>query len=220
MKKCLILANGDPPKKSWINYLSKQDYSTLICADGGANSAKKLGVIPDVIIGDFDSISNESIRFFKSKSKIIKVSRQNDTDVEKSIKYAISKSYTKAILLGATGDRLDHTFCNIGILLRYKSKIDISILHGKSFMSIYEKNVELKTTPGEVISIYGIEKGTKIISKGLRYPLKNISLQFGTKESTSNTAIGGKVELKIKNGKIIVVREYEILRKNGFFRDN
>jgi len=218
MKKCLILANGDAPPKSVITYLQKTGYSTLICADGGANTAFKMNLIPDFIIGDFDSITDESFDFFESKTKFIKLNRQNDTDVEKALKLAISKKYSEAILLGATGDRLDHSFCNIGVLLKFSDRINTAMMHQKSFMKVYQSTITLNTEIGEIISLYGIDKKTKISTTGLKYKLNNESLPFGVSESTSNVAMSSKVSIKISKGKILIVRDYEVLKRNDFFR--
>ena len=217
MKKCIILANGEPPPKRVFNYLIRNDFQTLICADGGANSAEKLNIVPDYIIGDLDSINPPVYDYFYDKCEIIKVNRQNDTDVEKCLKFAIKKKINEVILLGATGNRLDHTFCNLGIVIKYFNKISIKILHQKSLLTAYSGNVTLRTFPDETISIYGIDSRTKISSKGLRYRLKNITLPFGIKESTSNVALKNKVELKIKNGIVFVIRDFETMRKYGLF---
>ena len=107
LKKCIILANGKASKKSVIQFLQRKNYSTLICADGGANQARKLSLTPDFIIGDLDSIKKQTTNFYKNKSKIIKQKRQNDTDVEKCLKFAIKNKFEEAVLLGVTGDRLD-----------------------------------------------------------------------------------------------------------------
>jgi thiamine pyrophosphokinase len=214
MKKCVILANGQPPLKSTFNYFSKKGYSTLICADGGANTAKKLNLLPDIIIGDLDSITREVFNYYKNKSTIIKIDRQNDTDVEKCLKYVIKKKFKEAVLVGATGDRLDHSICNLGIVIKYSPQIDITVIHQKSLLKSYTGNVILKTFPGEIISLYGINDRTKITSHGLKYRLKRLALPYGKKESTSNIALADKVELNIKNGNILVVREYELMKKH------
>lgn len=216
MKKCIILANGQPPKRSTINFLVEKGYSTLICADGGANTAMKLKLLPDFIIGDLDSINNVALNYYKNKSTIIKISRQNDTDVEKCLKYAIKNKFTEAVLLGATGDRLDHSFCNLGIVLKFSKKISVSVVHQKSILRTYSGNVSLNTVMGEVISFYGIKSNTRISSKGLKYQLNNIALPFGEKESTSNIALNDKVELKITSGNIFVVRDFELMKKHDF----
>jgi thiamine pyrophosphokinase len=73
----------------------------------------------------------------------------------------------------------------------------------------------LKTHPKEIISIYAFDSKTKIKSYGLKYPLKNISLPFGKKESTSNEAVHKEVKLNVKGGKIFIIRDYEIMKKYG-----
>ncbi|MDO8548714.1 MAG: thiamine diphosphokinase [Ignavibacteria bacterium] len=215
MKKCIILANGKPPKKSVIQFLQKHKYSTLICADGGANKAKKLALTPDFIIGDMDSIKVATLKFYHNKSEIIKLKRQNDTDVEKCLKFAIQKGFQEAILSGVTGNRLDHTFCNLGIVIKFFNKIKLKLIAEGSLLIPYSGKVELKTSPGEIISLYGFDKKTKINSKGLKYPLKNIILPFGEKESTSNVSLSEKVFLKITGGVIFVVRNFNTAKPNA-----
>jgi len=217
MKKCIILANGKPPKKSIITFFQKKGFNKLICADGGSNSALKMKLIPDVIIGDLDSISSEALKEFKSVSKIIRINRQNDTDVEKCLKYAYSNKYDEALLLGATGNRLDHTFCNLGIVLKFFPQIKVSLVAENSFLKAYTGNVELKTFPGETISLYGISEKTKISSQELQYELQNVSLPFGMRESTSNIARKNLVKLKINKGVIFIIRDVNLMIKHDLF---
>ena len=215
MKKCIILANGKPPRKSIITFFQRRGYEKLICADGGANSALKMSIIPDVIIGDLDSISSEALKEYKSVSKIIRLKRQNDTDVEKCLKYAIRNKFEEALLVGATGNRLDHTFCNLGIVLKYFPQIKITLIAENSFLKAYTGKVELKTYPGETISLYGITSKTKISSSGLKYELKNTSLPFGFRESTSNIAKKNLFKLKISDGVVFVIRDVNIIIQHG-----
>ena len=217
MKKCIILANGKPPKKSVIKYFQDKDYKTIICADGGANSAYKLGLVPDYIIGDLDSAEQPVIKHFGKSSGIIKIDRQNDTDVEKCLKFAIGKKYTSAVLMGVTGDRLDHSFCNLGIVLKFFGKIQLSIAAENSYLTAFTGSTELASIPGETISLYGFDSKTKITSTGLKYPLKNTALPFGKKESTSNESRSVKVTLKISGGKIFVIRDFNYMKSNGLF---
>ena len=217
MKKCIILANGKPPQKSVVRFLMKKDFNTLICADGGSNSAKKLNLIPDFIIGDLDSSKESTLQYFNKKSKIIRITRQNDTDVEKCLKFVIKNKVREAVLLGVTGDRLDHTFCNLGIVIKFFDKIRLNIIAENSFLTAYKSTAQLKTLPGETISIYGFDSTTRIISKGLKFPLKNIALPFGQRESTSNVALSNNVNLRITGGVIFVIRDYNVMKKNDLF---
>jgi thiamine pyrophosphokinase len=214
MKKCTIIANGKPPSKSAVNFFLKKGYETIICADGGANSAKKLRITPDYIIGDLDSVKQSTLKYFKNKSEVIKISRQNDTDVEKCLKFAIKNGFNEVVLHGATGDRLDHTICNLGIIIKFFNKIKIILSAENSLLIPYKKEAFIKTKIGETISLYGFDKKTKITSYGLKYKLKNTSLPFGFRESTSNVATEKQVKLKISNGIIFLIRDLNNIRKN------
>ncbi len=218
MNKCLIIANGKPPDISVIEYFKKEGYSTIYCADGGSNSAKKLGIIPDYIIGDFDSITEETKLFFQNKSELIHIKSQNDTDVEKCIKHAVKNGIQEAILTGVTGDRLDHTLCNMSIVIKYFYQIKIKIAAEKSLLIPKTDLCKFITIPGEQVSLFGFNKRTKIISKGLKYKLDNIPLPFGEKESTSNVATDISVILLIKGGIIFIIRDLETIIKHDIFR--
>ncbi len=200
-----------------IIFFQKNGLETLICADGGANSALKLGLIPDYIIGDLDSADKAVLNKFKTKSTIINYKRQNDTDVEKCLKFAIKNKFKEALLVGVTGNRLDHTFCNLGIVLKFFNQINISLIAENSYLKPYKGKQKLKTFKGETISLYGFDRKTKITSQGLKYPLKDVSLPFGEKESTSNIATSNSLRLSITNGVIFVIRDFNTMRKHDLF---
>ncbi|MBK7629396.1 MAG: thiamine diphosphokinase [Ignavibacteriales bacterium] len=217
MKKCIIIANGKSPNKSIVNYFINKGYSTIICADGGANSAKKIGITPDFIIGDLDSVSNSTLKYFNKQSKIIKYKRQNDTDVEKGLKFAITKKFDEVVLLGVTGDRLDHTICNLGIVIKYFHQIKINLVSEKSFLIPAIKSINLKSKIGETISLYAFNKETKITSTGLKYKLNLTALPFGIKESTSNVSIQNLVKLKVTGGIVFIIRDFNFMKKHDLF---
>lgn len=217
MKKCIILANGKPPQKQIIKYLQTKNYSTVICADGGAYHAYKMNLLPDYIIGDLDSITNNTLQYYRSKSKITKLLRQNDTDVEKAIKFVVRKKFDEAVLLGVTGDRLDHTLCNLGIVIKYYNKIRLIIIAENSVLMPLSKINIIKSVPGETVSLYGFNKKTKITTKGLKYPLKKTALPFGERESTSNVSTSNEIKLDIEGGIIFVIRDINFLKSNDLF---
>jgi thiamine pyrophosphokinase len=217
MKKCIILANGKAPQKKVVTFLYKKGYDKLICADGGANSALKLNLVPDYIIGDLDSISKETLNYYSGKSEIIRITRQNDTDVEKCLKFAIRQKNEECVLLGGIGNRLDHSFCNLGIVLKFSDKIKIKVISDKSILTVEMGSVLFNTIPNEIISLYAFNDKTFISSKGLKYPLNKDILPFGSKESTSNIATSTEVQLKIEGGKIFLIRDYNTVSRNGLF---
>jgi thiamine pyrophosphokinase len=217
MKKCIIIANGKSPSKKVAEFFYDKGFNTIICADGGANSAQKIGIKPDFIIGDLDSISSSTLKYFKNKSTIIKINRQNDTDVEKCLKFAIKKKFDEVVLLGVTGDRLDHTICNLGIVIKFFNKIKIHISAENSFLSAFNKTLTFKSKINETISLYAFDQKTFITSKGLMYPLKKSSLAFGERESTSNVAVSESVELKINGGIVFIIRDFNFMKQHDLF---
>lgn len=217
MKKCIIIANGKSPSKNVVKYFYPKGFNTIICADGGANSARKIGIIPDFIIGDLDSVTLSTLKYFDKKSTIMQFKRQNDTDVEKCLKFAIKKKFDEVVLLGVTGNRLDHTICNLGIVIKFFDKIIVHISAEDSFLSAYNKSVVIKSKINETISLYAFDEHTFITSKGLKYPLKNSNLAFGEKESTSNVATLERIELIISGGIVFIIRDYNFMKKNDLF---
>ncbi|MDP3147540.1 MAG: thiamine diphosphokinase [Ignavibacteria bacterium] len=217
MKKCLIIGNGKAPEKKTILFLMKKGFDTIICADGGLNHAHKLKIIPHYIIGDFDSVDKRLLESYRDKSNIIQIKRQDDTDIEKCLKYAVKQKFSEAVLLSVTGDRLDHSFCNLGIALKFHDKINVRVISETSLLTVYEKQVSFAAKNGEYISLYAFDNKTKITSQGLKYPLRETRLPFGVRESTSNVAVKEEVKLNIKNGRIFVIRDFETMEKNDLF---
>ena len=103
---------------------------------------------------------------------------------------------------------MDHSFCNLGITLKFSDRIKIIIISERSVLTVEKGIVRFKTNLNEIISIYAFNNKTRITSIGLKYPLKNDILPFGVRESTSNIAIGNEVKLKIKGGKIFLIRNF------------
>lgn len=217
MKKCIIIANGKSPTNKVVDYFFKKSFNTIICADGGANSAKKLGIIPDYIIGDLDSIDKSVLKYFHKKSRIIQIKRQNDTDVEKCLKFAIKNKFSEVILLGVTGDRLDHTICNLGIIVKFFNKIKMLLVAENSFLIPINSETTIKSKIGETISLYAFNALTRITSSGLKYKLIETQLPFGVRESTSNVSTSSQVKLKVKNGIVFVIRDFNFIKKNDLF---
>jgi len=215
VKKCLIIGNGKRPDKKIVQFFIKKEYDTLFCADGGLRHMHKLKITPHFIIGDFDSVDKNLLDSYRNKSTVIQINRQNDTDIEKCLKVAIKHKFTEAILISVTGDRLDHSFCNLGIALKFHDKINVKIVSETSFLTVMEKKIVLKTIKEEYISLYAFDKKTKITSQGLKYPLNETQLPFGSYDGTSNRAVADEVKLTIKNGKIFVIRDFNTLSKHG-----
>ncbi len=217
IKKAIIIGNGEKPSKSVISRLQKNGFTDLICADGGANNLFKLNIIPKLIIGDLDSIKPDVLEYYSSKTKVIKVKDQNSTDIEKCLNKLIKMNYSEVVLLGCTGNRLDHSLGNLSIMYKYAEKIKTHLVHYQSFISIFSNNFSLKTTPGETISFFGLNPVIKIKTAGLKYNLNNETISFGYRESISNEALKDIIYMEVSD-KIFLIRNINNIIKNDFLK--
>ena len=201
MKRALILANGNPPGKRLLKkYLRSSDW--FICADGGANTAARYDCPPDFIIGDLDSIKKETLAVF-GKVKLKKLKSQNSTDLEKALAAVIRKEFNEIIVLGATGGRLDHAIGNLSALSKFSAKAHITFIDNAGKLFSVNHSAEFNLPTGTIISLLPLTRCNGIVTKGLKWNLKNESLEFGVRESTSNVIISSPVNIKVRKGRLI-----------------
>jgi thiamine pyrophosphokinase len=202
MKRALILANGKPPsKRLFQKFLASADW--FICADGGANTAARFGSPPDLIIGDLDSIEKETLTIF-SNVDMKKIKDQNSTDLEKALTAAIRKKYNEIIVLGATGRRLDHAIGNLSALVKFSYKAHITFIDDMGEFVAANHLKEFNLPIGTIISLLPLSRCSGIETKGLKWNLKNESLELGIRESTSNVIVSSPVNIKVRKGSLII----------------
>ena len=115
-KEAVILANGDYPTHHMPLEILKQA-EFVVCCDGGADQYIANGFMPDVIVGDGDSLSEENR--IKYADRIHYIPDQETNDQTKAVKYLLERGYDSISIIGATGKREDHTIGNISLLIEY-----------------------------------------------------------------------------------------------------
>ncbi len=206
----LIFLNGNIPKLKVIKeHLKKASF--IVAADGGANHLRKINVIPDIIIGDLDSVSKGSLKYFtKHKTLVKKVYDQNKTDFEKSLIYCLNNSIKSITVFGAVSLRADHTLNNYSILKRYYTKSDIKIITDEFEIFFINKSFKFRYRTGELVSLLALPKAGGIRTSGLEYPLKNESLEFGKREGALNRSVSDKIAISFKTGNLLLFKKHFI----------
>lgn len=203
MKKPLhaaIIADGSfPVHEVPLGYLEKAD--VIVCCDSSAESLLNTGMIPDAIVGDMDSLSDELKERFSDRIYID--DNQETNDLTKAVEWCHASGYDDITILGATGKREDHTIGNISLLAEYSEYVNVKMVTDTGIFLPFRKSSKFKTVPGQQVSIFSISPETKITSAGLRYPLIDRKLKNWW-EATLNEAIGDKVEFEIIGGPILV----------------
>jgi len=200
----ILILNGDLPSlKSIKQYCKASDY--IICADGGANGIVNSDIVPNIILGDLDSIKPKNLNYFKKKGvEIRKISEQDTTDFEKSLFYIIEHNLDNVIVFGAVSSRPDHTLNNFSIMKRYYKILNIKMID-KEFEIFYVKNtVSFKTEVGKTVSFMAMPTAKCITTKGLKYSLKNESLEFGIREGTLNKTSAKTINISFKTGHLLL----------------
>jgi len=174
----------------------------VIAADGGYDLLTETQIIPDILLGDFDSIENVP----KHKEIIKHPSEKDDTDTFLAYKFGFEKGYRNFVVYGGIGGRIDHTIANIRTL------IDIAENGGRGFLIgndtvltvIKDKIVFPKTLNG-YISVFSNEKDSVVTEKGLKYTLENTLLSPSTTLGTSNEFVGERAQISVKDGSLLVI---------------
>lgn len=207
MKTALIIGNGKKTDKSIIENIQ---YDYVICADGGLEKAKNYGIIPDIIIGDFDSVRISVLKQYEEYNiPIEKFSSEKDsTDMELAVEFAISKGYTNIVLTGASGSRLDHTLGNIMLMERYFGLgVNISIIDNNNEMRIISDNTDLiiEYKKGYYISIIPVDDFIQGLNlEGFKYNLDNVNVQRGSTLCISNQITNREGRITLRKGTAIV----------------
>ncbi|MBI2427194.1 MAG: thiamine diphosphokinase [Ignavibacteriales bacterium] len=210
-KIALVICNGEMPSSKLIVPLLKSK-PFIICADGGANKARSFGITPHVIIGDLDSITDKSRHYFSSVP-IIHLSDQNSTDLEKALDYLLTNKFSSATVIGATGDRPDHTMANFSILVKYHTRLMLQYFDERCTIEVVRKRIQFSAVIGQQISLVPMGHCSGIQTHGLKFPLNNESLEPGVREGLSNEAVKSRITISLKKGSLLLFKIHPTITK-------
>ncbi len=187
--KVVCVCNGSISDYDKIKkYILDSDY--IISVDGGAGHLKKMGIDPDILIGDFDSANSKDLDYYVNKGiNVSKFPVEKDmTDSELAIEMVLELGADEVVFLGALGTRIDHSFANIMLL---KKMLDTglrgSIVDEHNEIYMFNSNFSMNRKEGRKLSLIPItEKVTGVSTKGLKYPLNNATMTLGTSWGISN----------------------------------
>ena len=195
--KVILFFNGEVPTK--VPNLS--DYKKIYCTDGSYNYLKTLGIKPDVITGDFDSIN---ITTFPADTEIIITPDQNYTDFEKVLQIIVDQKFNSVDVFGASGKQQDHFLGNLNAAYKFKSQLAIQFFDNYSTYYFLNNTAKIKTKIKQKVSLVPFPIADGIITEGLMYPLKNESLDLIGRLGTRNEAISEEITIEFKTGDLLI----------------
>lgn len=180
MNAC-IFANGEldfqPAPASNLCECISCDY--IIAADGGARSCLNLGIKPDLIIGDMDSIDSDTESTLAGVERVLFPREKDKTDTECTIDEALKRNYSQVTILGGVGSRIDHTIGNIALAARYAGKVALATNDGLLIGLGSSHKCTLSGPLGSIVSIVVWGERARIQTRGLKYPIDNANLETG-----------------------------------------
>ncbi len=208
--RAVIFANGILDKNDRVlSHLKPEDL--LIAADGGTEHCKEIGIRPDIVIGDMDSISSQLMAEFQSRgTNFIIHSRDKDqTDLELALSYAKQNGVNEVIFFGILGGRLDLSLSNILLLARDEWKsMSLVVINGPdtAFLLRAKDSISVIGKPGDLLSLVPISEVVEGVStRGLRWQLDQAVLLQGNTRSVSNELLTDSAQVKIDMGKLLLV---------------
>lgn len=204
MKKCVIIGAGE---LFGDVKLDTGDY--LIAADGGLDHIKSLGLTPDVIIGDFDSVSDA--REMPEGIEVIRHPVEKDeTDSYLAYRLGYERGFREFHIFGGTGGREDHTFANYCLLLKAKNEGCNAFLYGKDQISTVIKNEKMRIfgNPGASFSVFALGAiASGVTVKGAKYEAEKVTLTPDFPLGVSNSFTdSGYADIEVECGALLIMQ--------------
>ena len=215
MKDTIIVSGRNIHKDFALDFLKKNktENTCLIAADRGVEFFMGTDLEPDVAVGDFDSLSAEGAKYMETL-KHTEIRRlkpeKDDSDTQSAANYAIEQGTERIMILGATGNRIDHLMANFGLLMLGKTKqVQIVLVDAYNYMSLIESGMILKKEEqfGKYVSFFPIEgEVTGLTLKGFKYPLNSYTLKVEDSGLTvSNEISDPEAEVTFETGKLLMI---------------
>ena len=207
-KTAVLCLDGFPPSQKLLEYFWSVN-SLKIAADGSYHYLKKYNFIPNIVIGDFDSIDIKYLK--KDFQGIIKeIPNQDTTDSEKCFDWLLSQKYKVVHVLGATGKNTDHLLYNLSLLRKYHFSFhSITFWTENEEIFLIHQDIKLQGKVSSHISLIPIF-GTvlQVSTKNFQYNLQKQDLSLGFQSSISNKFSAPEVEIYFKKGFICIFKEH------------
>jgi thiamine pyrophosphokinase len=207
-KITLVVGSGTADTNQLRQYAEKADF--IIACDGGMGHCRKADILPNVIIGDFDSVKAEDKAYFDTMGieTYTYPTHKDMTDSEIGINLAIDRGATEIYLFGLSGTRLDHTITNINLLmLPLKKGIKAVLTDTHNQVELVDKIITVNGSKGDTVSLIPLTTTVNgITTAGLEYPLENAKMTIGASLGVSNVMTEDIAKVSVSDGILMVIK--------------
>ena len=206
--KIVIFANGEADDLDFLGKIASEA-NYIICCDGGAGFAAQLGLVPHLIVGDFDSLDADIKAYYENKDVTFAEFpiEKNATDLEIAVEMALLKSPAEIVILGGYGGRADHFLGNIQTLvMAAKADTKAIMVSPATKAFVIDKFAEIPRENYNYISLVPLEAEVSgITTTGLKYPLRSDVLHIGTTVGISNEFVDSVATITVNGGLLLAI---------------
>jgi thiamine pyrophosphokinase len=209
----LLVSGGTVSKKVFEAVLLEYSFDRIIACDKGMEACRNMNIVPDVIIGDFDSAHKEVVEYFRTQCQVIPFNPHKDfTDTHAAITYAIENKCTDMVIIGATGTRIDHTWANVGLLkLCVDNNINGYIVDEYNKIRMINANTHIPKS--QIYNYVSLLPYTEIVEdvylSGFEYNVSAYNFHIGDSIGISNTIQEDEGIINMKSGYLLVVESHD-----------
>jgi thiamine pyrophosphokinase len=210
--RALIFANGDPTSRTLVEQWMQPD-SIVIAADGGARNARAIGVTPDTVIGDLDSLDGGLRADLESHGTrfIVHPTHKDETDLELAIHHALGRGASDLVIFSALGGRWDQSLGNILLLTSPALRnVPARLVDPQQMIIVVrsagENETHIAGQAGDTLSLIALGGDAHGVTiEGCEYPLNGAVLPFGVTLGISNTLIAPEARVRVSDGVVLIV---------------
>ncbi len=200
----IVVVLADGPERPVV--IDAPAGATVIAADGGAELAQLLGLELDVVVGDLDSISAETLAGIEQVER--HPVEKDATDLELALVTALRFEPERILVVGGAGGRLDHLLGGLLLLAaEFLAGVRVDAQFGAAAVHVIRGDRTLVGEPGELISLLAVHGAADgVVTEGLVYPLRGESLVPGSTRGVSNVFAEAEVHVRLDRGVLIAIR--------------
>ena len=185
-------------------------YQLVIAADRGAEALLQADRVPDVLVGDMDSLPPPTLEDLRGRGVEILLLpvEKDETDLEMALRAAVERGADKVTVLGALGGpRLDHLVASLLLLTApWLAACDVRLADVWHEVTLARGDLTVEGSPGETVSLLPLTAQVDdVVTQGLRYPLRGETLRQGTTRGVSNQLTGGQARIRHGAGALLMI---------------
>ncbi len=214
-KMVFVVSNGVMNDTGFLEEeITRAGDPVIICTDGAAERMRDLDKIPDMIVGDMDSIDEATLEYCKRNgSRIIRhPERKDETDTQIALECAFGLDPEGIRIFGALGGRIDHALANISLLVMCAERgIDTKIVDEGCELFVIGDSCVIEGREGETVSLLPLSTDVRGITlDGFEYPLTGATMEIGVPYGIGNRLTGTQGKISVESGHLLVIRQMRI----------